>query len=61
MCGRLYSLVKSLTAQLREILSDPKVDPKGIKYYNIFGNLIKLGLLEAITPCFIIIFYTILF
>ncbi|CAB4024369.1 inositol hexakisphosphate and diphosphoinositol-pentakisphosphate kinase 2-like isoform X1, partial [Paramuricea clavata] len=28
MCGRLYSLVKSLTAQLREILSDPKVDSK---------------------------------
>ena len=30
MCKRLYSLVQSLTAQLRERMKDTNIDPKGI-------------------------------
>ncbi|XP_028407924.1 inositol hexakisphosphate and diphosphoinositol-pentakisphosphate kinase 2-like, partial [Dendronephthya gigantea] len=34
MCRRLYSLVQSLTAQLREMMKDPNVDPQDKSLYH---------------------------
>lgn len=45
MCKQLYSLVQSLTGQLREMMKDPDVDPQGTDTFYSYTDYVICGCL----------------